>query len=984
MSIIGVGGTLYAAGQDNYSFASFVKSYTVYTQLSWSGVGDTYSIQSYQGLYDASGIATTSYYIVGFVASMPYSFTVTAQVAVASSSPSMPFLSSAADVFSTNTVDVATRKQFLIDNATSFPSPIISLSNFDITPFLTSDPMGISSSQPITMILPNVDVSSEALPDANASLYLLGTPGTTVVYTVDGVSSEIVFDSSSVTVNAVTVQIGGAFVLFGRVYSLAGCGSALVIPISFSSGVAGSTNYDGTANLEWNDLPSADSFQVEDGSGTVYQTSSLTRTSATVLGLQNLSNTFYVRALYEASGLNPSGSVRSTDSVTFIGDIYRPDWTGSNVQVVDNRNGAVTVSWNQAVGSPTYTVVYSGDLSGSVDAGLFSTVDISGFFNRQNETFAVVATYDNSYYNGVADSDTSANLTISMLSFTAHLSGVSTNDGSANLTWTDQPFADSFQVEDGNGNVYTVISLTRDSGIVSATVTGLQNLSNIFYVRAFFSNPTMDILSTDPITINGDIAPPAWIGSGVNVLDNSNGSVTVSWNDPMNGGSPTYTVVYSGPLSGTMDAGSFLTVDISGFSNGQNETFAVVATYADASYVGIANSDSSANLFIFAIPASFDATFTSYSTNHDGTANLAWTDLPSADDFQVEDGAGNVYAVISLTRNAGTVNATVSGLQNLSNTFYVRALFNAYGTNPSGSVLSTDSVMFNGDLYPPLWTNSIVLAVDNHDGSVTVTWSDVSGSPSPISYTVTDLGDVQQSFPNSSSPLDISGYSNGQTCVFVVDAVYDTNVYGGASGNVRSAGSPVLTIQVNSGGGGGGGGNVPCFMANAPVLTPTGYAPISSLAEGDKVMTGDGRVVAIQRFSHTRVAAGPSVNPYVIPKGLYGATKELLISPDHRISTANGLLEARLLGLEQSEMTGIIDYYNLELPSWAQDTMVVAGVVVESLAPVRRITMTLGQFKKALVAQYGELTPAVLAKVQKTCRLLAGGRVECPVLPTHK
>ena len=173
---------------------------------------------------------------------------------------------------------------------------------------------------------------------------------------------------------------------------------------------------------------------------------------------------------------------------------------------------------------------------------------------------------------------------------------------------------------------------------------------------------------------------------------------------------------------------------------------------------------------------------------------------------------------------------------------------------------------------------------------------------------------------------------------------------------------------------------VPCFLADAPVLTPAGYAPISSLSAGDKVVTGDGRAVAIQRVSHTQVAAGPSVHPYVIPKGLHGATQKLLISPDHRVSTANGLLEARLLGLEQENMTGAIDYYNLELPSWSQDTMVVAGVIVESLAPVRRVTMTLAQFKKALVAQYGEITPAILTKVQKTCRMLAGGRVECPVL----
>jgi len=236
-----------------------------------------------------------------------------------------------------------------------------------------------------------------------------------------------------------------------------------------------------------------------------------------------------------------------------------------------------------------------------------------------------------------------------------------------------------------------------------------------------------------------------------------------------------------------------------------------------------------------------------------------------------------------------------------------------------------------------------------------------------------------------------NGIFGGSANIFITDSTVtitgsvsenDSEFVGGGNGEGGSIHIMVIRTEYIVGGGGGGGAAVvPCFLANAPVLTPTGYTKISKLSAGDKVMTGDGRVVAIQKVSHTRVAAGPSVNPYVIPKGLYGATKKLLISPEHRVSTANGMLEARLLGLEQEEMAGEIDYYNLELPSWSQDTMVVAGVVVESLAPVRRITMTLGAFKKALVEQYGELTPAVLAKVQKTCRLLADGRVECPVLP---
>jgi hypothetical protein len=182
---------------------------------------------------------------------------------------------------------------------------------------------------------------------------------------------------------------------------------------------------------------------------------------------------------------------------------------------------------------------------------------------------------------------------------------------------------------------------------------------------------------------------------------------------------------------------------------------------------------------------------------------------------------------------------------------------------------------------------------------------------------------------------------------------------------------------------GGGSSNVPCFLANAPVLTPTGYQRINSLKEGDMVLTGDGRAVAIQRVKRTLVAAGPAVNPYVIPCGRFGATKRLLISPNHRVQVeGRGMVEARNLGLRQEEKTGSFVYYNLELPEWGRDTMVVAGVVVESLAPVRRVAISMGAFKTLLAHKYGAAaaSPEVLQKVLRTCRMLPDGRVEAPVM----
>jgi hypothetical protein len=96
------------------------------------------------------------------------------------------------------------------------------------------------------------------------------------------------------------------------------------------------------------------------------------------------------------------------------------------------------------------------------------------------------------------------------------------------------------------------------------------------------------------------------------------------------------------------------------------------------------------------------------------------------------------------------------------------------------------------------------------------------------------------------------------------------------------------------------------------------------------------------------------------------------------------MIEARNLGLEQESMTGWFDYYNLELPSWVEDTMVIEGVVVESMAPVRRMKMSMAQFSAKLIRQYGAITPEIMAKVRKTCRILADGTVDVPVMVNQK
>jgi len=243
------------------------------------------------------------------------------------------------------------------------------------------------------------------------------------------------------------------------------------------------------------------------------------------------------------------------------------------------------------------------------------------------------------------------------------------------------------------------------------------------------------------------------------------------------------------------------------------------------------------------------------------------------------------------------------------------------------------------------------------------------------------------SFPEYADPLEV-----GATYSFKIMAAKYPKPWGvrgaraitenGSTGGWASTNTVTYTLDGSGGGGGGGGGGAICFFGNAPVLTPTGYRTMDSFRTGDNVQTADGRVVKVQRVLRQRIPASPQTNPYRIARGQFGATQSVLISPDHRVAVAGrGLIEACRLGLPQVERTGILTYYNLELPDWKRDNMVVAGVEVESLAPVRRIRISYAEFIRMLRNQYGnQLTAATLENIRRKCVFAEDGTVEVPLI----
>lgn len=276
------------------------------------------------------------------------------------------------------------------------------------------------------------------------------------------------------------------------------------------------------------------------------------------------------------------------------------------------------------------------------------------------------------------------------------------------------------------------------------------------------------------------------------------------------------------------------------------------------------------------------------------------------------------------------------------------------------------------------WSPAPTLSATWFNGTLTITVAERAGYTGNYTLQISYDG---QNFFTDSAPNTISGGIVTWSLNFpVFDGSLYYRVFTSAEGYPYST-STVTQPVMGTGGPGVGASQVPCFLGNAPVLTPAGYRRMDSLREGDLVQTPAGETVAIQRVSVTECEAGPATNPYVIPKGRYGAVRNLEISPNHKVAVGGGkMVEARHLGLEQKEREGTLRYYNLELP--ASENMVVAGVEVESLAHVRRVPVTAAQLGALLTRKYGSAaaSSSVLAQVMRTCKVRADGRIDVPVL----
>jgi hypothetical protein len=85
--------------------------------------------------------------------------------------------------------------------------------------------------------------------------------------------------------------------------------------------------------------------------------------------------------------------------------------------------------------------------------------------------------------------------------------------------------------------------------------------------------------------------------------------------------------------------------------------------------------------------------------------------------------------------------------------------------------------------------------------------------------------------------------------------------------------------------------SIPCFVSGTRILTPRGEVTVESLQPGDLVMTRDAGAQRLRWIGGRTVSASGDFAPILIRAGTFGAHRNLLVSPQHRVLIRDYLAE---------------------------------------------------------------------------------------------
>ena len=512
-----------------------------------------------------------------------------------------------------------------------------------------------------------------------------------------------------------------------------------------------------------------------------------------------------------AHGFGSSVSVTPTANIA----------TGNRIVVlvgIWNSSGATAGSVTDAAGN-TYVELVHFKASDDTETSVWTAPVLAGGGTRPAITVRPTSSADV----GVAVSEYSGLSTAndaSVMDTSAHAVGTTSGAGSVTSGATAATAA----------NYELAIGMYVDSGFSN----GLSAGSGFTKRTQLAPTSDMELLTEDQLQPTAGAAPNASVGTGANtpwsmstiVLRSGsasvpsaptgvsatagNGTATVSWTAPSNGGSPitSYTITpYVGSTAqpATTIAGSppATSTTITGLTNGTAYTFTVTATNG----VGTGPESAHTSSVTPTAPTAPGAPTGVSATAGNGTATVSWTASSnggsSITGYTITPYIGSAaQAPSTITGSPPATSTTITGLTNGTIYTFTVTASNAIGTGTASA--NSNSVTPTAPTVPGAPTG---VSANAGNGTATVSWTAPSNGGSSItSYAITPyIGSTAQSTTTiTGSPpatsTTITGLTNGTVYTFTVTA---TNAVGTGPESVASnavtptASVPKFIQQVN-------------------------------------------------------------------------------------------------------------------------------------------------------------------------------------------
>lgn len=239
----------------------------------------------------------------------------------------------------------------------------------------------------------------------------------------------------------------------------------------------------------------------------------------------------------------------------------------------------------------------------------------------------------------------------------------------------------------------------------------------------------------------------------------------------------------------------------------------------------------------------------------------------TSDDYNTEMDGFTVTMTLTIPVIAGEVNSIRIGIADVSDSSYDSSLLIA-GDSVQTTIVAHDDVE---TVYVGGTKTIDVLANDDNHTSGSLVITHINGVAVVAGDTVA-LATGQQITLNADGTIDVLADSDEEQISFT---------YGIES---SAGGTDTGFVIVDS---------IPCFTTGTRIATPEGERAIETLEPGDLVLTHDNGAVPLRWIGRRRVAAVGKFAPIHFAAGAMGAdqTRDLLVSPQHRMLVCDGLAE---------------------------------------------------------------------------------------------